>query len=508
MTSAATRHYRQIFDRRSPEDLRTLAHIKRFMERLTGDQQFRDALAEAKDDPKAVAERYGIEIDPALLAPLWLGTHLKYRKSPEYGQWPLAVMWDEYIGEMLTHRDMLRDEGDMSEANPRFHAWRERQMARCSSELGGSAGSVTHPVVAFELSDGCTVGCWFCGLSADRYKGHFAYSDENAALWRGILGVASEIMGPAARTGFCYWATDPCDNPDYDRFLLDYYQITGALPQTTTAAPLKDEALTRRVLALFDKYRTVTNRFSVLTRKHLDKIHAAFTPEELIGVEMVMQSKESLTAKADAGRARERRAKLREANMSDTIALVEIDHTTIACVSGFLISMPLRRIQLVTPVPGSERWPLGYRIVAERFFDSVESFRKGLEDIIDENMEPGLQPDRPIRFRGDLAYTPGEGTFTLKSRSREYTVRDRASAVSIGQILARGASSIEALMAEAVRSSDEIFTVANLLDQLHDAGLLEEDLDETFVGRRNEGLEMRDKSAPRSAAIQAEAQPA
>jgi hypothetical protein len=266
--------------------------------------------------------------------------------------------------------------------------------------------------------------------------------------------------------------------------------------------------LTRRVLALFDKYRTVTNRFSVLTRKHLDKIHAAFTPEELIGVEMVMQSKESLTAKADAGRARERRAKLRDANMSDSIALVEIDHTTIACVSGFLISMPLRRIQLVTPVPGSERWPLGYRIVAERFFDSAESFRQGLEDIIEEHMEQGLQPDRPIRFRGDLVYTKGDGQFTLRSRSREYTVRDKAASASIGDILARGTSSIEALMAEAIKSSDEIFTVANLLDQLHDAGLLEEDLDETFVGRRSEGLQMRDKTAARNAVRETQVQPA
>lgn len=508
MTSAATRHYRRMFERRSSEDLRTLASIKRFMERLIGDQEFRDSLAEAKDDPKPLAQRYGIEVDPAEMAPLWLGTHFKYRHTPECAQWPLAVLWDEYIGEMIAHRDMLRDEGDMSASNPRFHAWRERQIQRCSSELGGSAGSVTHPVLAFELSEGCTVGCWFCGLSADRYKGHFAYSDENAGLWRGVLGVANDVFGSAARTGFCYWATDPCDNPDYDRFLLDYYQITGALPQTTTAAPLKNEALTRRVLALFDKYRTVTNRFSVLTRKQLDQIHARFTPEELMGVELVMQSKESLTAKADAGRARDRRAKLREANKSDTIALVEIDHTTIACVSGFLISMPLRRIQLVTPVPGSERWPLGYRIVAERFFDSAETFRAGVESITREHMEPGLPPGKPIRFRGDLAYEAREGSFSLKSRSREYTVRDRAAGVSVGELIARGADSVEQLMADAVRSSDEIFTVANLLDQLHEAGLLEEDLDDSFVGRRNEGLAMRETTAARRAAREAEAEPA
>ncbi|MGZ2464574.1 hypothetical protein ACVJMZ_000098 [Sinorhizobium medicae] len=37
----AAEHYRKIFDRRTPQQLRTLAHIKRFMERLTGDLAFR-----------------------------------------------------------------------------------------------------------------------------------------------------------------------------------------------------------------------------------------------------------------------------------------------------------------------------------------------------------------------------------------------------------------------------------------------------------------------------------
>nr|WP_244662104.1 radical SAM family RiPP maturation amino acid epimerase [Mesorhizobium huakuii] len=278
------------------------------MERLVGDMAFRSALSENVDNPRTVTERYGIEVDPMEMLPLWRGSYLNYRFKPECASWPLAVMWDEYMREMLRHRDILRDEGEMSTVNPRFHAWRERQIRRCDGELGGSAPSVTHPVIAFELSEGCTVGCWFCGLSADRFEGYYEYSEEHAELWRGVVGVASEMFGSAARTGFCYWATDPIDNPDYDRFLFDYYQITGALPQTTTAAPLKDQALTRRVLELFKRYRGVTNRFSVLSTNHLNQIHEAFSPEDLMGVELVLQGKEALTAKAfRRARARERR---------------------------------------------------------------------------------------------------------------------------------------------------------------------------------------------------------
>ncbi|MBY5336896.1 hypothetical protein HFO99_23710 [Rhizobium leguminosarum] len=203
----------------------------------------------------------------------------------------MAVTWREYMDEMVRHRDILRDQGSMSVTYPRFHAWRERQIRRCDDVLGTSAKSITHPVIAFELSEGCTGGCWFCGLSAGQFKGSYEYSKEHAGLWRGVVGVAREIFGSAANTGFCYCATDPMDNPDYDRFLFDYYQITGTLPQTTTAMPLKDLALTKRVLELFECYRCVTNRFSVLSTDQLNQIHAAFSPEDLMGVELVLQGK-------------------------------------------------------------------------------------------------------------------------------------------------------------------------------------------------------------------------
>jgi len=483
MTSIATDHYRNMFERRSPEELRTLAHIKRFMERLVADQNFRSALAEEIETPRPVALRYGIDVDPLDMLPLWRGTHLHYRSTPECERWPLAVMWDTYIKEMLLHRDLLRDEGDMSASNPRFHAWRERQMRRCSSELQGSAASVTHPVIAFELSEGCTVGCWFCGLSADRFKGYYDYSDTHAQLWRGIVDTAHQLLGPAVRTGFCYWATDPCDNPDYDRFILDYYKITGALPQTTTAAPLKDEALTRSVLDLFSRYRTVTNRFSVLSVKHLDQIHAAFTPEELLGVELVTQNKESLTAKADAGRTRDRRAILRAADKDDKVALVERNHTTIACVSGFLVNMPLGRIQLVTPVPGSERWPLGYRIVGAASFSTVSEFQLAINGLIEKHMQPGLSPDQPLRFRRDLSYEPDVRSFHLRSANGSFNIRDDVSSASVGEMIACGSNSASQVITLAGTTGFEMLAIADLLDQLHDAGVLEEDLDDRYAGQ-------------------------
>ncbi|MCA1538055.1 radical SAM family RiPP maturation amino acid epimerase [Bradyrhizobium sp. NBAIM03] len=499
MRPVAAKHYRQIFDRRTPEQLRTLSHIKRFMERLVGDLEFRRELSENINTPRFVSDRYGIEVDPIEMLPLWRGTHLKYRFKPECASWPLAVIWDEYIGEMLRHRDLLRDEGEMSRANPRFHAWRERQIRRCNGELGGSAMSVTHPVIAFELSEGCSVGCWFCGLSAGRFKGYYEYSKDNAELWRGVVGVANEMFGSATRTGFCYWATDPMDNPHYDRFLFDYYQITGALPQTTTAAPLKDQALTRRVLELFRQYRTVTNRFSVLSTSHLNQIHIAFSPEELMGVELILQGRGALTAKAFAGRARERKDKLKGANKDNSIGVPERNHTTIACVSGFLVNMLRGRVQLVTPVPGSDRWPLGYRIVAEHFFRTANEFRDGLQRTIDQHMFECLPPDLPIRFRRDLHYEAGTPHFHLRSRNMQHRVIDNLGPISVGDLIACGNCTASELVTRITADGRSVLAIADLLDQLYTAGVIEEDLDDRFVSQTSKDLAGRIEAASRAA---------
>lgn len=488
----AQQHFRRIFDRRTPAELRTLAHIKRFMERLAVDKSFAAALAANPENPGSVAAGYGIDIDPLQGLPLWRDTHFKYFNSADSAPWPLARAWYEYRSEMESHVDMMREEGDMSSSCPRFHAWRRRQIRRCDSELGIVASRISHPIIAFELSDGCTVGCWFCGVAADRFKGHYDYSPEHAELWRGVLGVVKELFGRASRTGFCYWATDPCDNPDYDCFLLDFYRATGALPQTTTAAPLKNLALTRRVLALFDKYRTVANRFSVLTPRQLDQIHATFSAEEMMGVELVMQTKG--TPKANAGRARERQDTLRAVGTDDLITMPEVESTTIACVSGFLVNMIRGRIQLVTPVPGSKRWPLGYRVVAEHCFETADEFRAALERIIDEHMQSTLPVDRPVRFRADLTYEADADHFRLKGRRMEHRVPSVCP--SLGCLINRGTFTPPDLITQVMDDGGDLLAVAGLLERLYEAGLIEEDFDDHFASQRNSGLQISAGATP------------
>lgn len=477
-TSDAAKFFRNVWDRRGKEELHTLAHIKRFMECLIGDPEFRKRLAENMEGNLcAVADEYGIDADPALMLPLFSTAHMKYRFTDEGAQWPLAKLWDAYMNDILQHRNMLRDLGDTSKANPRFHAWRERQMARCYSELGSMAPAITHPVIALELSDGCSVGCWFCGISADRFKRHWPYDEANAALWRETLNEVVDLFGTGAQTGFCYWATDPSDNPDYPKFIEDFYSIAGALPQTTTAAAMKNPAWTREVLALFDRHRCVLNRFSLLTLKAMHQVHKEFTAEEIFGVELVLQNKEAVVGKATAGRAMERKERLEKSGKSSQLAILDSDQSTIACVTGFLVNMVTRTIQLVTPTRSSDRWPLGYRIYAEGKFSSAAEFRAIIDDMIETHMPEDLSGDHILAFRPDLSYNQLADGFELSGAGgTKYTMRsDLIGAGYLGGLIRRGDRKASDILEAMVRSGCDIFQVAAYLRRLFDLGVFDDD---------------------------------
>jgi radical SAM family RiPP maturation amino acid epimerase len=476
--SDAAKFYRSVWDRRDAAELHTLANIKRFMECLTGDPEFRKKLAvNINGDLLSVATEYGIDADPALMLPLFSTAHMKYRFTDEGAQWPLAQLWDAYMNDILQHRNMLRDLGSTLKANPRFHAWRERQMARCYSELGSMAPAITHPVIALELSEGCSVGCWFCGISADRFTGYWPYNDDNAALWREVLAEVVEIFGTGAQTGFCYWATDPSDNPDYPKYIDDFHSIVGTLPQTTTAAAMKNVGWTREVLALFDKHRYVCNRFSLLTLKALHQVHKEFTPEEIFGVELVLQNKDAVVGKAQAGRAMERKERLEKAGKSTKLAILDGDQSTIACVSGFLVNMPARTIQLVTPTRSSERWPLGYRIYAEAKFSTAAEFRSIINDMIETHMPEDLSGDHVIAFRPDLTYNQLSDGFELAGAGgTKYTMRsDMIGAAYLGGLIRKGDRTASDIISAMVRSGCDIFQVAAYLRRLFDLGVFDDD---------------------------------
>jgi radical SAM family RiPP maturation amino acid epimerase len=485
--SDATLYYRKVWDERSPKELWTLARIKRLMEHLTGDDEFRRKLSANIDNLKVVSDEYNLGIDLNQALPLFSTAHVKYRFSQEEHPWPLAKMWDNYMSQILRHRDMLRDLGDTSKSHPRFHAWRQRQMNRAATELGGTAHAITHPIIALEIADGCSVGCWFCGVSATKFKGYWPYSAENAALWRAVLDEVYDLFGTGAQTGFCYWATDPSDNPDYAKFMDDYYATTGAMPQTTTAAPLKNVAWTREVLKKFAETRCVCNRFSILTLRTLRQVHKEFTPDELLGVELVLQNKEALVGKAFAGRAMERRMALRNAGKPDKVAMLESSQGTIACVSGLLVNMVHREVRLISPTNASERWPLGYRIYAQGKFNTAAEFRAVVDEMIDTHMPEDLNRDDVLAFRPDLTYRRLPEGFELEGPSgARYNIRGFEGAGYFGDLISKGDKTAADVVDASVRAGLDIFEVSQNIRGLFDNGALNDDPIDGKIGAKCE----------------------
>jgi radical SAM family RiPP maturation amino acid epimerase len=472
--NVAAERYREILDRHDAEELRTLAHTKRFLERYVADPRFRSKLQEKPDAPQLVAEAYGIAIDPSQALPLFSTDHMRFRFSEEEARWPVAKTWDDYQSEMAECRMLHQRAGDCADASPRFDAWRQRQIRRARGELGAMGSVITHPILAFELSAGCTVGCWFCGVSAGRFRGNFVYSVENARLWRTILDHCVDLFGTAAQIGFCYWATDPTDNPDYPRFIADYHTVTGSLPQTTTAAPLKNPAFTREILRLSDQHRCVINRFSILTLRMLDAVHAVFSAEELMKVDLVLQNRESLTSKAIVGRARERAQPAAPGRPVST-PIADPDHSTICCVSGFLVNMVDRSIQLVTPTRCSDRWPLGYRVFGKRRFATAPEFRAGVEELIDAHMPEEIASADVLSFRDDLTYHRNPNSFELRTRNGHFALGGFPGAGRLGDMIHKGGMTAGEIQAVLTRSGADIFVIADVMQQLFDRGLLSED---------------------------------
>lgn len=419
------------------QELTSISHIKRFTEYYEADPEFRKNVAIA---PEQTVAQYNLKIPLAEIRWLWDAEFVKSQQSQDI---PFPIALQRFIDyEKARERYFFRWRNNMPDSDPRFQAWRDRQIARGDSEIRKSHNAqILHAPVAFELTKGCSVGCSFCGISAPRFSDIFTYTAENAQLWREVLEVIKEICGPAAGTGFCYWATDPLDNPDYEQFVSDFQAILGAIPQMTTAQPMKYPARVRSLLKFSDSQGFSYHRFSILSLKILQNVYAEFSPEDLIRVGLVMQNKESLMNKAVAGRSWEKQNKAGEA--SDELA-----QSTIACVTGFLFNMVERSVKLISPCKADDRWPNGYRVYARGNFETANDLKVLLERMITQQMPLEIRADENLRFRRDLKHENLDDGFKLSTRFLTLKFRHRPLIKELGEAILKGDKTAAEIVAE------------------------------------------------------------
>lgn len=287
---------------------------------------------------------------------------------------------------------------DCVPTEPRFKAWRTRQESRCWAELGAHNDGIIHTPLIFELSLGCSVGCPFCGVAAKKLQGVFRATEDNLALWRGILETTLDLMGPAAGTGTLYYASEPLDNPDYEKFAFMYDEIMGRVPQLTTATSMRRPERTRAYLQA-TAARQFIHRFSVLSLDMMHRIMDFFTPDELLRVELLPQFVEAPTANfSRAGRARD----------MDSDKVMKGDTGTIACVSGFVVNMVERSVRLITPCTACEKYPTGELILAKESFTDAASLREVLEGLIARFMREDFPKDEVLRLRNGIGFDKTE----------------------------------------------------------------------------------------------------
>ncbi|MGH3166550.1 MAG: radical SAM family RiPP maturation amino acid epimerase [Trebonia sp.] len=456
--------------------IRDVAHMKRFLERWTMDPKYQEAF---RGDGVAALAALGVELTPADVTPMIdqeealkaTGLILAGRMD----EVPLAVLrYRNFIREKIEHRTRLRSEN--VPGDPRMRAWRDRMIKRCVGSLGQArADAIVHAPAAFELSSGCTVGCWFCGVAAPKFEHNWPRTEANARLWKECLRVAGEVYGPSVKHGFLYWATDPLDNPDYEDFLTDFHEVLGACPQTTTAQGQKDIERTKRVLRAAHAMGSPVDRFSILALNSLSRVHEGFTPEELLRVECVPQNKESAAAgnmlKSNAGRARKFASKRAGELVSDGMS------STIACVSGFLFNMVDSSVKLITPCNATDRWPLGYWVLAEGTFNSAAELRDLMTSMIDENIRESLSVRDIVRLRPDVRLIVDEDeTLRVVSPGLGLGLGRQPRARKLAGALAAGTNTVEQVARWRMRDAGvpPVRTLA-ILDRLFINGFFDEE---------------------------------
>lgn len=457
----------------SEEYLRELGNTKRFAELLQLYPPFGEAIQE---NPRAAITEFGLRVDLEELRLLWDNDALQtVRKDHESGR-PLPDIPLPLRRFSAFQKEKIEFAREwMSTSHPvdlTMAAWRKRQLARTNSELGPAKGqSLVHVPVAIELCVGCSVGCWFCSVAAERLSEKADYA-EIKHLWQESLLAIHDVIGDAARWGFCYWATDPLDNPDYEKFCCDFADVFGRFPQTTTAIAWKDMQRTRTLLKLSIEKRCELNRFSILTVGILRSIYAEFRPEELLQVELLPLNKEAGMPKAFSGRARERKPPSGHSTQEADVA------STTSCVSGFLLNMVDRSIRLVTPCNASDRWPLGHWVIDQDVFSDADDLRRQMTRMIAEHMPTHVKPEREVRFRGDLTWgvDGDDSTPNINSRFIHHDITNMPDLSDVAwEVSHRPGSAEEIAVRLELEKNIPLENSMYLMNHLFGRGLLEEE---------------------------------
>ncbi|KJS16129.1 MAG: hypothetical protein VR69_10535 [Peptococcaceae bacterium BRH_c4b] len=490
MAKTHTNSYQYVLDPFTRDELYHISQVKRFFECYEGDAQFRAAVnsGQINAEQQRRMKQIGIDFHPREIALLWEKPEIieKFTSrmcstehsfiSEEHAEllndYPLLELWLRFIlRKRMQFKKICAQRLPISK-NTRFENWRQRRIASVQSELGAFGRHIDHPILAIELSEGCSVQCWFCSFSSKKLQKILDYNQSND-FFRGIAQVCTDIFGgKTAGMALLYYATEPCDNPHYIDYMQDFADITGSYVCTSTAVSTNKKWIDD-LLAFYRPKNLPWPRLSVLSTKMLNKIHDQHSPYELRDVSMIMQMKDSERPKVPGGRIFEEKGDMRERDSTNYLQNV-IPQGSIACVTGFYINLVRKDIKLVSPCFTSEKWPYGYRVFDEASFDTVEDFHSTVLEMID-NMPQKPPANMPLRLRDDIICRPLANGFDLVSPNQIHHFHNKSVFHVLGELLMNTPVSYQDASDILVdKYRQDLFAVHAVLKHLFNNGFLDE----------------------------------
>lgn len=446
--------------------------LKRGLERWVNDFNFRKNF---EDNPQKSLKDRGLNIDPFALQIL-SDPELAKQYSSGHSDTPVLVeQYRNFINSKRSHCIEIRDSHPM---HLRWNQWRKRMIGSTLWRDGPKKHSkLVHAPFSIELTQGCTVGCWFCGVDAEKFQKPVELSPYTEAVWRKLLETFRSVCGiESAQHGFCYWATDPFDHPEYEWFLEEFHSILGYWPQTTTAQVMKHAPRMRALLEHTKNRNAFVQRCSMIRSGDFDAIHEYFSPEELFLCELIPQYDDRLSPKATSGRVRDL---VIQRNSSQKP--IQIHHNlevtgSIACVSGFLINLVQQSLKIITPCNASERWPLGYRVLGESNFSSVDEIDPLIRKMLNTCLNNTLRAEDALTpYRGIVFSSKDDSTLIATKNGYSLSLPGVSYAGEFAEYLQNGSLTVSEICAKrSQRGVDSLYTSITL-NQLFDQGIFDED---------------------------------
>lgn len=399
--------------------MNALPYFKRCMEWYSADPDFRAMMDRAPEEALHQLE-YENELDGFLVreAIKWF----LFREKPENGNNPLIAAMVEHQRDILNHLERTYTRANFN--NERLWDYENNTYARCANESRHfkQQSSIHYYPFVFELSHGCSVQCPFCGLAAEMHRGDFRFTQDNAALFRAVVAAAQNYAGAIVGSCPLYFATEPFDNPDYEQFMAAFREVTGSVPQTTTAIADRNPDRVRRYIQQLDRHSLhehAAMRFSIRSLPHFHKLAATYSPQELMDIELVANNPDSVHHCSDSGRASQHRARDNDKKMI---------RYSISCLSGFRVNFAQGTVSFVEPEMPDEEFPLGYHIRGIQHFSTEEEFQKILAEFdrcfvhahlprqmpmsLNKNIRLQEQPDQYLFLGDGTGYRIGRNLFT------------------------------------------------------------------------------------------------